>query len=587
MTIPHRTRSQVEEQLTQKYAAPKATRASDTRSTLDFIAENRIDQHLSPPSLPRDLRPLPETFAEPEQSTPAQEGNTVEDSEADVRSAINLIVSLTPDEIHARELLRPFEGTGETKLRDIGLRTRVFKKFFEAWESLHLFSKDGSLYRRDDVVHYLHQHQNSVVNLTESIHQYDAFRHFMTQFASLLFPWIMPYYPDHISLHASFYSGGRGIVLTAGDGQAPYLMTSISSFRLLGCTLPIEVLYLGEEDLGEDWRTELESLPGVVTRDLSQLINDEGWKLAGWAAKPFAILMSSFREVLFVDADALFFVNPEQLFEDDDYVRTGALFFKDRLIMPESKKRWLQKVFPSPVPKGVRESRFWTAESGHMQESGVVVVDKWKHFVALLLVTRMNGPDRDGDEETGEVGVYEMVHGDKETFWLGWELVGDSEYAFHQGDAGIMGTFYSLPTTPSPMQESGGEDFDPELQVNYQSSASSVSEPEQIGHDAPSSVNYTVCSPQLLHLDRDSRPLWFNGWILNNKFADEGQQESSTFEIYMKEPKTIGRSSAWNLEDSNVCCLTSNEYYTFSDREISVLDMITSTAKEVGALDKR
>lgn len=150
-----------------------------------------------------------------------------------------------------------------------------------------------------------------------------------------------------------------------------------------------------------------------------------------------------------------------------------------------------------------------------------------------------------------------------------------------------MGTFYSLPTTPSPMQESGGEDFDPELQVNYQSSASSVSEPEQIGHDAPSSVNYTVCAPQLLHLDRDSRPLWFNGWILNNKFADEGQQESSTFEIYMKEPKTIGRSSAWNLEDSNVCCLTSNEYYTFSDREISVLDMITSTAKEVGALDKR
>ena len=29
--------------------------------------------------------------------------------------------------------------------------------------------------------------------------------------------------------------------------------------------------------------------------------------------------------------------------------------------------------------------------------------------------------------------------GDKETFWIGWELVGDRDYAFHQGDAGIMG----------------------------------------------------------------------------------------------------------------------------------------------------
>src|SRR5437762_3476424 len=29
--------------------------------------------------------------------------------------------------------------------------------------------------------------------------------------------------------------------------------------------------------------------------------------------------------------------------------------------------------------------------------------------------------------------------GDKETFWIGWELVGDRDYAFHPGDAGVMG----------------------------------------------------------------------------------------------------------------------------------------------------
>jgi len=46
-----------------------------------------------------------------------------------------------------------------------------------------------------------------------------------------------------------------------------------------------------------------------------------------------------------------------------------------------------------------------------MQESGVVVVDKWRHFIALLLVTRMNGPDRDGNKENGVVGVYDMVYG--------------------------------------------------------------------------------------------------------------------------------------------------------------------------------
>ena len=46
-----------------------------------------------------------------------------------------------------------------------------------------------------------------------------------------------------------------------------------------------------------------------------------------------------------------------------------------------------------------------------MQESGDLVVGKWRHFIALLMVTRMNGPDRDGNEDEGIIGVYDMVYG--------------------------------------------------------------------------------------------------------------------------------------------------------------------------------
>ena len=71
----------------------------------------------------------------------------------------------------------------------------------------------------------------------------------------------------------------------------------------------------------------------------------------------------------------------------------------------------LQQILPKPISKQVKQSRFWTGDSGHMQESGVVVVDKWRHFVAMLLVTRMNGPDRDGNKDEGRIGVYDMVYG--------------------------------------------------------------------------------------------------------------------------------------------------------------------------------
>lgn len=333
--------------------------------------------------------------------------------------ALARVLALLPGEMEGRDLLRQVEGTGKEKLREMGLRVREYKKFFEAWEALHLsFDEEGGSYVRDDVIQYLrhHTHQPAAEEMTgtelaSTIHSYEAYRYFLVKFGQMLFPWTAPYFPDHMTLHSHFKKGGRGIVLTAGDDQAPFLLTTIPTFRMLGCNLPIEVMYLGDSDLSEDYRQELEDLEGVVTRDIAQMVNDDGWKLAGWAAKPFAILFSSFREVIFIDADSLFFTNPEVLFDDPAYKSTGALFFKDRLIMPENKKRWLQQILPKPISRQVKQSRFWTGDSGHMQESGVIVVDKWRHFVALLLVTRMNGPDRDGNKDEGRVGVYDMVYG--------------------------------------------------------------------------------------------------------------------------------------------------------------------------------
>jgi hypothetical protein len=40
-------------------------------------------------------------------------------------------------------------------------------------------------------------------------------------------------------------------------------------------------MYLGDSDLGEDFRAELKALPRVLTRDLSAMVSDEGWRLTG------------------------------------------------------------------------------------------------------------------------------------------------------------------------------------------------------------------------------------------------------------------------------------------------------------------
>lgn len=494
--------------------------------------------------------------------------------------SLQTVLSMLPDEVHMRELIRPVEGSGKEKMREMGLRTRAYKKYFEAWEALHMTTdSEGATYIRDDVIPYLRSHQQSLeqaefteegvdgMNLAMTIRQYEAYRVFLLKFAQLLFPWTSPYFADHMSLHASFKKGGRGIVLTAGDDQAPYLLTTIYSFRQLGCTLPIEVMYLGDQDLGEDYRAELEALPGVITRDIAQMTSDRGWALKGWAAKPFAILLSSFREVIFIDADSLFFRNPEVLFEEPDYKKTGALFFKDRLIMPENKKRWLQQILPKPIPKLAKESRMWTGESGHQQESGVVVVDKWKHYIAMLLITRFNGPDRDGNKEKGITGVYDMMYGDKETFWIGFLLAGDEGYAFHKGDAGIMGELGDHRNEdkekkhkrdePTPAEDENQEGKKEEDKADSPSSETSVKEPEddkadEVWFDGSEPSNYTICAPQLLHLGTDGKPLWFNGWLLHNKFAEKSKKRFANFDHYLAEPRDVREPGAWQLAESNM-----------------------------------
>ncbi|RAL08493.1 putative alpha-1,3-mannosyltransferase, partial [Aspergillus homomorphus CBS 101889] len=519
-----------------------------TLHTLEFPNAGRYAQHIS--SLQKRLDGSHATTEKYPSQWPVglHDRVTTIEHEAHENFTKNLenLLSLLPDQSHAHALAGPIKGTGEEKLREVGFRARAFKALLQAWEAIHLVpTSTNQMLIRDDIVQMLRDNPAIAADLhldaASTIHTYETMRSFLTRFATRLFPWITPYFADHMTLHAQFRHAGRGLVFTAGNDQAPYLATSIRALRAQGCTLPIEVLYLGDEDLDEDAREALEALPGsVVTRDLSAMVADEGWKLSGWAAKPFAILLSSFREAIFIDADALFLRDPAVLFDDPLYRSTGALFFKDRLFMPGTEKRaWLRRILPAPVSRHARQSRMWTGESLHMQESGVVVVDKWRHFVALLMVTRMNGPDRDGNEAEGRVGVYDMVYGDKETFWLGWELVGDTDYAFHGGAAAVMG----------------------KAQVNRGT---------VVGNETAEEGRYphfTICAPQLLHLGIDGRPLWFNGWLLPNKFSDDEHQQPTGFEAFIPEPGTTEDGGAWKLHENNVCCLSADRVVDFSAAE--------------------
>lgn len=331
-----------------------------------------------------------------------------------------------PPEDQWEKLLKEPDEIGASLTHDVAVKARDYSDLFKPWAELHLSLGDNRFHSREDVVQYLQCQANiapqaRVLNQSQvlkTIQLYDTYRWLVTNMGQTLFPWTAPYFPDHLSLYIRIKNGGKGIVFTVGNGQVSYILTSIVTLRKLGCNLPIEVMYLGDKDLNPLMRQRIEAYPGVVTRNLEHIIHTgNGWKFEGFDMKPFAMLVSSFREVILVDADVGFLQNPEIMFLDDGYVETGTLFFYDRIHSKNEKRtEWLYTAMPQPFSERLEQKLNLSSEIGAIredQESGVVVFDKSKNFIALLLIAWLNGPNRHGNADKLEhKGFYDVYYGE-------------------------------------------------------------------------------------------------------------------------------------------------------------------------------
>ncbi|KAJ3067636.1 hypothetical protein HDU98_009151 [Podochytrium sp. JEL0797] len=286
-----------------------------------------------------------------------------------------------------------------------------------------------------------------------------------------IYRWLQPRYKSVRAMQMEFLESPEelGIVLSTGMHHFEMAVHAITALRLVGCTLPVEVMYLGNEDLNVNRILALQSMPGVTTVDLLREFNVAG--VQGWAVKPFAMLASRFRQVVFVDADALFLQNPEVLVRDSMLLRQyGQLFYHDRSIRTEEYEAWVNWFFETnrEVSSYAKGLRFTNNLTSHEMESGVVVVDKSRTGVlhALLLTCQLNQRIESGE-------VYQYVHGDKETFWISWDLT-RVPYRFTPNYGGAIG--YKNVTT---------------------------------GY---------ICGG-LYHTDEFGRPLWWNGGVLENKHS--------------------------------------------------------------------
>ncbi|KAJ3026283.1 UNVERIFIED_CONTAM: hypothetical protein HDU68_005913 [Siphonaria sp. JEL0065] len=291
-------------------------------------------------------------------------------------------------------------------------------------------------------------------------------KHLMFKLSKDLFPWINdPIY----KLHQRFLNSTEGgIVLTTGHQHFNHALLGIKSLRkILKCTLPIEVHYAGPNDLDDTMVQKLSKLQGVTTVNLLDHFPQEAVYLKGWSIKPFSILASRFRRVIFMDADVLFFQDPARvlLLDSEIFREYGQLFYHDRSLNRGDGEfsTWFQSINPH-ISKYAKDLRWANRLSWHEQEAGLVVMDKgWIGVLfSLLLACKLNSHEMWAE-------TYSHMWGDKETFWLSMELL-RVPFKFSPGYSGAVG---------------------------YK-------------------VDEVVCGSNF-HTDEKLKPFWWNGGVLQNR----------------------------------------------------------------------
>jgi len=242
-----------------------------------------------------------------------------------------------------------------------------------------------------------------------------------------LYPWLYGHRYNSLSDLVSS-SNGRGIVLCTGNNYFNLARSTIDTLRhVLNSKLPIEVFYNGENDLSAENREFLKEFENIYVSDITTYFDNSIIDISSWAIKPFSILASRFEEVILIDADALYLRDPIELFKEKGYQETGTLFFRDRTLFPgtNSASKWLKSWMVDPLPE-TKELRFWNEQTEHEMESSTVVIHKTKTLLGLLNVCKLN------EKAIRQDVVYRKVYGDKETYWIGFDMARQHYYMSKQ-----------------------------------------------------------------------------------------------------------------------------------------------------------
>lgn len=246
-------------------------------------------------------------------------------------------------------------------------------------------------------------------------------------------------------------SRDQGIVLCLHNEALALGVSLLRELRCLGNNELVQIYHCFSHELSQASKETLFSVDNRieivdVCSDLVQsgaMKVEIAHKFSNWWIKPLALHHTDLTHVILLDADDLLLKDPATIRLSQGYVNTGTLFFYDRVVKCSL---YLNKRVPGRPPttyikhiladfdytgfnitggkpnpsQRIQDSLIYQGKTCHEQDSSMVAIDKSRAGKALdvlwWLITR-------------ERFRFEFSWGDKESFWLAYELA-QLPYAF-------------------------------------------------------------------------------------------------------------------------------------------------------------
>lgn len=122
---------------------------------------------------------------------------------------------------------------------------------------------------------------------------------------------------------------GNGIIYVGGGKYNWLVLVSLKQLRNTGCTTPVEIFISNPKEYSYTFCDVIFPALGAKCVTMSNFITLDDFNIRRFGLKLFALMLTSFENVIMIDSDCVPVKNPEYLYDSEVYNKHGLLLWPD------------------------------------------------------------------------------------------------------------------------------------------------------------------------------------------------------------------------------------------------------------------